>query len=214
MGFEVFCMTMIALLFGLALMVGGYRFFLFLLPIWGFFAGFVLGAEAVQALFNTGLFATATSWVVGFVVGAVFALASYFFYFAAVAVVAGIFGYMIGVGVMDLIGLNGLEFITFVVALVVAVAAVIATIRFNLQKYVIIAATSIAGAAIIVGTIMMGVNGMSVIQLAESPLRALWAASPFMAIVFVVLAAAAIFLQVRANRRFEVETYNRLAEVS
>ena len=214
MGFEVFCMTIIALFFGLALMVGGYRFFLFLLPIWGFFAGFVLGADAVQALFSTGLFATATSWVVGFVVGAIFALASYFFYMAAVAVVAGIFGYMIGVGFMDLIGLNDLGFITFLVALAVGVVLVIVTFRFNLQKYVIIAATSIAGAAIVVGTIMMGVNGMSILQLAESPLRALWAASPFMAIVFLVLAVGAILIQVRANRRFEVETYNRLAEIS
>lgn len=214
MGFEVFCMTIIALFFGLALMVGGYRFFLFLLPIWGFFAGFVLGADAVQALFSTGLFATATSWVVGFVVGAIFALASYFFYMAAVAVVAGIFGYMIGVGFMDLIGLNDLGFITFLVALAVGVVLVIVTFRFNLQKYVIIAATSIAGAAIVVGTIMMGVNGMSLLQLADSPLRALWAASPFMAIVFLVLAVGAILVQVRANRRFEVETYNRLAEIS
>lgn len=214
MGFEIFCMTIIALLFATVLIFGGYRFFLFLLPIWGFFAGFVLGSSAVQALFSTGLFATATSWVVGFVVGAFFALASYFFYAAAVAVAAGILGYMLGVGIMDLFGLNGLALITFIVAIVLAIGAVLVTFRFNLQKYVIIAATSIGGAALVVGTILLGVGGASLVKLAESPVRLLWQTSPFMAIVFVLLAIAGIVVQVRANRRFEIETYNRLAEIS
>lgn len=212
MAFELFCMTIIALLFATALIFGGYRFFLFLLPIWGFFAGFVLGAQAVQALFSDGLFASVTSWVVGFVMGAIFAVASYFFYAAAVAVAAGILGYMLGVGIMDLLGLNDLYLITFIVATVLAVAAVWVTLRYNLQKYVIIAATSIGGAALAVGVIMLGVGGVELIRLAESPLRLLWQTSPFMAIVFLVLAVVGIATQVRINRRFEIETYNRLAE--
>lgn len=88
---------------------------------------------------------------------------------------------------------------------------VVVTFRFNLQKYVIIAATAIGGAGLVVGTIMLGVGGVSLLQLAESPVRLLWQASPFMAIVFVLLAAAGIVIQIQANRRFEVETYNRLA---
>lgn len=212
MAFELFCMTIIALLFATALIFGGYRFFLFLLPIWGFFFGFGLGAQAVQALFSTGLFATVTSWVVGFVVAIVFALASYFFYAAAIAVAAGLLGYMLGVGIMDLFGLNGLSLITFIVAVVVAAAAVIVTFRFNLQKYVIIAATAIGGAALAVGVIMLGVGGVSLIQLAEHPVRLLWQTSPFMAIVFVALAIVGIAVQIRANRRFELETYDRFAE--
>ena len=89
---------------------------------------------------------------------------------------------------------------------------VVVTFRFNLQKYVVIAATAIGGAALAVGTIMLGVGGVSLLQLAESPLRLLWQTSPFMAIVFVVLAIAGIAIQIRANRRFEIESYNRFAE--
>lgn len=212
MGFEIFCMTIIALLFATALIFGGYRFFLFLLPIWGFFFGFGLGASAVQALFSTGLLATVTSWVVGFIVAVIFALLSYFFYAAAVAVAAGILGYMLGVGIMDLFGLNGLALITFIVATALAVVAVIVTFRFNLQKYVIIAATAIGGAALAVGVILLGVGGIDLVRLAESPLRLLFQTSPFMGIVFALLAIAGIAVQIRANRRFEVETYNRFAE--
>lgn len=212
MAFELFCMTIIALLFAAALIFGGYRFFLFLLPIWGFFFGFGLGAQAVQALFSDGLFASVTSWVVGFIVAIVFALASYFFYAAAIAVAAGILGYTLGVGIMDLFGLNGLSLITFIVAVVLATAAVVVTFRFNLQKYVVIAATAIGGAALAVGTIILGVGGVSLIQLAEHPVRLLWQTSPFMAIVFVLLAIAGIVVQIQANRRFEIESYNRLAD--
>ncbi len=212
MAFELFCMTIIALLFSAALIFGGYRFFLFLLPIWGFFFGFGLGATAIQALFNDGLFATVTSWVVGFIVALIFALLAYFFYAAAVAVAAGLLGYMLGVGIMDLFGLNGLSLITFAVAIVLAIAAIVVTFRFNLQKYVIIAATAIGGAALAVGTIMLGAGGMSLVQLVEHPVRLLWQTSPFMAIIFAVLAVAGIAVQIRANRRFEIETYNRFSE--
>lgn len=212
MAFELFCMTIIALLFSAALIFGGYRFFLFLLPIWGFFFGFMLGASAIQALFSTGMLATVTSWVVGFVVALIFAALSYFFYAAAVAVAAAVLGYMLGVGIMDLFGLNGLSLLTFLVAVVLAVIVIIVTFRYNLQKYVIIAATSIGGAALAVGTILMGIGGVNWLQIAESPVRLLWQTSPFMAIVFALLAIAGIVVQIRANRRFEIQTYNRLAD--
>jgi len=210
--FELFCMTIIALLFSAALIFGGYRFFLFLLPIWGFFFGFMLGASAIQALFSTGMLATVTSWVVGFVVALIFAALSYFFYAAAVAVAAAVLGYMLGVGIMDLFGLNGLSLLTFLVAVALAVIVIIVTFRYNLQKYVIIAATSIGGAALAVGTILMGIGGVNWLQIAESPVRLLWQTSPFMAIVFALLAIAGIVVQIRANRRFEIQTYNRLAD--
>lgn len=212
MGFEIFCMTIIALLFATALVFGGYRFFLFLLPIWGFFFGFGLGATAVEALFSTGLLATVTSWVVGFIVAIIFALLSYFFYAAAVAVAAGTLGYLLGVGLMDLFGLSGLAIITFAIATLLAIAAIVVTFRFNLQKYVIIAATAIGGAAIAVAVMLLGVGGVSLVQLAEHPARLLWQTSPLMAILFVALAVAGIAVQIRANRRFEVQVYNNLAD--
>jgi len=103
---ELLCATLIALLMGLAICFGGYRLFLFLLPIWGFFFGFALGAETMQALFGVGFLATVTSWVVGFIVAAIFALLSYLFYAVGVALVAGSLGYALGAGFMNLINLD------------------------------------------------------------------------------------------------------------
>ena len=55
------CVGLVGLLFATAVTFGGYRLFLVLLPIWGFFFGFGLGAQTVQALFGDGFLATTTS---------------------------------------------------------------------------------------------------------------------------------------------------------
>lgn len=74
---SVMCFTFLALLYGLGLTFFGYRLFLFLLPIWGFVFGFVFGAQSLQALLGESFLVSVTSWIVGFVVGALFAILSY-----------------------------------------------------------------------------------------------------------------------------------------
>src|SRR5215472_1112511 len=106
----------IALLFGMVLLFSGYRFLWVLLPILGFFFGFGLGAETVQALFGGGFLATVTSWVVGFCVAVIFAMLSYLFYFMAVGLIAGALGYAIGVGILEAFVPN-LNFIVWLVGI-------------------------------------------------------------------------------------------------
>src|SRR3954470_4298478 len=98
------CTGMIGLLFGAVLAFSGYRFFIFLLPFWGFFWGFGLGAQSIQAIFGTAFLADVTSWVVGFFLGVLFALLSYLFFAAAVAILAGSLGYVLGIGIMGALG--------------------------------------------------------------------------------------------------------------
>lgn len=152
MGFEVFCMTLLALLIGLAICFNGYRWFLILLPILGFFFGFGLGAQTLQAIFGVGFISTVTSWVVGFLVGLIFAILSYLFYIVGVALLAGSFGYALGVGLMGLFLDFGL--ISWVVGIIVGIVVAAATILLNIQKWVIIAITAFGGAGVIVGTFL------------------------------------------------------------
>ncbi len=58
MSFELLCMGLIALTFGLVVIFGGYRLFLVLLPIWGFFVGFYVGAQTIQVIFDVGFYCT------------------------------------------------------------------------------------------------------------------------------------------------------------
>lgn len=210
MGFEIFCATMIGLLFGAFVCFSGYRFFLFLLPIWGFFFGFGVGAQAVQALIGDAFFATVTSWAVGFVVALTFAVLSYLFYFIAVAIIAGSLGYGLVVAIMGAIGFS-FGFITWTLAVVVGVVLAVVTLRFNLQKYVIIIATALGGAALAIGTLVLGVDGVQLAQAATDPIRTLLQGHPFWIIIYLIMAVGGIFVQWRTSQLYTVEPYeNRI----
>ena len=89
MFFQTILVSLIAILLGLALTLGGYRFFIILLPIWAFFAGFSATATAITGFWGTGFLTTVASWVVGILVGLLFAVLAYLFYYAA-GVVRGV----------------------------------------------------------------------------------------------------------------------------
>jgi len=210
LGLELMCAATIAFLFGLLLCFAGYKFFLFLLPIWGFFFGLWLGAQTMQALFGVGAFATVTSWVVGFVVGVVFAVLSYFFYMAAVAIIAGSLGYFAAVGILGAIGLN-MGFLVWLVGIAAAIALAFVTFKFNLQKWVIIIATSLMGAAVIFGGFFVLFNPAA--QLMDNPIRAFLASNPLLMILALVTAAFGIFVQYRNTQTFTLDSYDRWSEV-
>lgn len=197
MGFGLFCITMFALLFGLAITFGGYRIFLAMLPIWGFLFGFGLGAQTMQMLFGFGFLVTATSWVVGFIVGVVFAVLSYMFFVFGVAALAGSVGYGLGVSIMLWIGFNP-GFLTWIVGVIASVALIVVTLRFNLQRVLISVETAIIGAGIIIGTLLLGVGGLMLASLIENPIHFILQDSPLWAVLYVALVAAGILVQLKA----------------
>lgn len=206
MAFELFCATMIALLFGLAITFGGYRLFLVLLPIWGFFFGFGLGAQTLQLLFGYGFLATISSWVVGFIVGALFGVLSYMFYIFGVAILAGSLGYALGVSLMVWIGLPP-GFITWLIGIIVGVVLVVITLVFNLQKYMIVVGTSIIGSGLLIGTLMLGVVGVGLVRFLDNPIQSMLQNSPLWTILFLVLVVAGIIVQLRATPPAEFDAY-------
>lgn len=211
MGFEIFCASLLALLLGALLLFGGYRLFLVLLPIWGFFFGFAIGAHTVTLLFGDAFFATVTGWVVGFFAGLLFGLLSYLFYAVAIAVVSGSLGYGVGVGLMGLIGLDGLSFVTWLVGIVVAIIFIFVTFRFNLQKYVIVAATSAAGATTVIGTFLLVFGGLTVEDFGRNPVRQAIGDSFWWTVFWLVLLVLGIIVQLQANRSYQIEPYeNRI----
>jgi hypothetical protein len=211
MNFELFCMTLIALFVGMAICFNGYRWFLFLLPIFGFVFGFGLGLDTMQSLFGTGTFATITSWVVGFIVALVFAVLSYLFYFVGVALVGGALGYAIGVGFMGLIGIDpGL--LSWLVGMALGVIFAIATIALNIQKWVIIAASAFGGAGVVVGTFLMAFGVIPPTTFGSGAVRAAIADSWFWLLGFLVLGILGLAAQVFTGRSYEIEPYENRVE--
>jgi hypothetical protein len=211
--FALMIVSLIALFFGFVMTFSGYRFFLFLLPIWGFFFGFGLGAEAIQALFGTGFLSNVTSWVVGFVVAAIFAVLSYLFYFIAVALLAGSLGYALGAGLMMAIGFD-MGFIVWLIGIIVGIIFAVGTLVLNIQKWVIICATALLGAGVIVGTFLFLFGGLPPQQLVANPVAVALRTSPLWMITYLVLAGIGIIVQFQTTQRWEIESYNRWTEIT
>jgi hypothetical protein len=200
--------SMIALFFGAVLAFGGYRFFLVLLPIWGFFFGFGLGAQTVQAIFGDGFLATVTSWLAGFAVALFFAVSAYFFYFFAVALIGASLGYVLGVGLMQAIGFD-FGFLAWIVGILGGLVFGAGVLLLNIQKWVIIAATAVLGAGVIVGTFLFLFGDLPPEQLVQNPVRFVLQSSPLWALVFLAVAVLGAAAQAASTRRWEVSSYNR-----
>jgi len=203
---------MLALFFGSVLLFGGYRFFMFLLPIFGFFFGFGLGAQTVQALFGGGFLSTVTSWIVGFGMALIFALLSYMFYFVAVGLIGGALGYVVGVGLMEAIAFN-FGFLVWIVGIAVGIALAAAVLVLNVQKWVVIVATAVLGAEVIVGTFLFMFGGLPPAQLVDNPVRVAMQGSALWTITYLLLLVLGVASQYQSTRHVEVETYNRFAEM-
>ena len=195
--------ALFALVLGGFFLLWGYRIFLVMLPIWGFFAGFWLGAQTTSLLFGAGFLATTTGWVVGFFAGLLFALLSYFFYMFGVALIAAAAGAALVIGFFGLFGLES-GLLLFIAALIGAVVVAGLTIVLNLQKYVIIILTAVGGANALILSVLLLFGRVSIDDLsaAGNAIRPVLQDSWFWAIVWIVLAVAGIVFQIRTNRTF------------
>jgi hypothetical protein len=203
-------LALFAVLLGAAFCFAGYRFFLVMLPIWGFFGGLWLGAYSVTLILGTGFLATTTGLVVGFVVGIIGAVLSYLFYLVGVILIAGAFGGALGSGIMSALGFDpGL--IMAIVTIVSALVAVGLTLLLNLQKYVLIVLTAVAGAILVAlsGMLVFGQVTVAELQAGGNVIQPVFEGSWFWGIVWLVLAVVGVVVQIRANRTyvFQKEMY-------
>jgi Domain of unknown function (DUF4203) len=190
-------MAILAVVIGLAFAFGGWRFFLLLLPLWGFVIGFSLGTEAMRSLFGDGTFATVTSWVVGLVIALVFAALAYLYYYAAIAILAGTVGYLIGASAWGLIG-SEQGVIAFVIGLVVGVVFAIAVLALNVPRYLVIVLTGLGGAAAILLGWFLLIGKVPADNVTWWQVGQLIKDSWFYLIVWALIAAAGILAQLRA----------------
>jgi uncharacterized protein DUF4203 len=202
MAFQDFLIGLLILLVGAAFCFVGYRFFRILIAIWGFFAGFELGAAGMTSLFGQNFLGTTTGWVLGFVIGVILALLAYFFYYIAVVLLGASVGYSIGSGLIAAIGLNNPGFISVIVGVVVAVVLAIIILAFNLPKLLIMLFTAIGGAAAILTGVLILFGQVHVVSLqygiAVADIRASW----FWSIVWIALAVLGFVTQWRTMQEY------------
>jgi len=200
---QIFLISLIAFLMGLAILVYGYRIFLVLLPVWGFFAGFWLGADVTSLILGSGFLGSVTGWVVGFILGLLFAILSYLFYGIAIAIQAAVIGYSVGNGLVT--AFLGLGIVAVLIGVLFAVVVLVLAFAFNLQKYVVIAITSLFGANALLISILLLLNRVSLQDLQSTGTSIIPMANDswLWLLVWLVVAGVGIWTQLRTNRTYE-----------
>ena len=147
----------------LAILAGGIMLFAgrlvlrFVLPIWGFFAGFAFGAGLVAGFADERFLGTVLGWVLGLVFAVLFAVFAYLYFAVAVILAMAAFGFAIGSGLVVALGIDW----TWLAVLVgVAVGAVIGLVSIlgNMPMVVLVVLSSVAGAVGVVGGLMLVVG--------------------------------------------------------
>jgi hypothetical protein len=193
-----------AALLGSLLYFLGYRIFLVLLPVWGFFAGFWFGLEVVRLLIGKNLFATNAGLSVGFAIGILVAVLSYLIFELGVGMVAAGFGIIIGSGLTEAIfELRG-GILVLVVALVFGAIFGSLTFKYNLQRYVIMVVTSLAGASLILLAVLLLLNqaSLDLVKQIGNSIQVIHEVSPLWSVVWLFLSALGVWVQIRINRNY------------
>jgi Domain of unknown function (DUF4203) len=193
---------LLGLLIGLGFVFYGFKLFLILLPIWGFFFGFLFGAGAMTAIFGDGFLSTTLGWVVGFIVGIVFAALAYLYYWFAVVFIGASVGYAAGLGLLAWLGNGGGNLTGFIFGLAGAVIVAGIVVALRVPKYLIILLTSVAGAFAAVAGLALILNRLTLAQMETGTLGAFHAVQDLnwiWPVGAVVLAAIGIVYQMKVT---------------
>jgi len=209
---EAAAIGLLGILIGLAFVFWGFRLFLILLPIWGFFAGFLFGASIVHVFIGENLpfLATTLGWVIGFVVGILFAILSYLYYWFAIVFIGASIGYAGGLGLLHWLGNGGDNFMGFLFGLVGAIIVAAIVVVLRMPKYLAIVLTAIGGAAATVTGVALILKQVTLEELTGGSIGSLAAVNdlPWLwGLAAIVLAGVGIAYQIRATAMAEAIVY-------
>jgi hypothetical protein len=201
---------LILLVVGLVACFLGLRFWFILLPIFGAVIGFFIGARVIQDIFGTGFLSTATSWIVGILLGIGFALLSWFIWYAGVIIEAGAVGALLASGLLHLLFTDPWGWVHFIVALIGAIIFAVGALVLNLPIYIVIVNSALGGASLIISGILTLLGTITLQELADGSTVAIVDETRFQnaswlwLIAWVVLAVLGIIYQLRGVTEAEL----------
>lgn len=178
----------------------GYLAMRVIIPIWGGFAGFMLGAGLVASIADEGFLASVLGWTIGLAVGFVFALLAYLYYEVSIFIAMAAVGFVLGTSLMVALGVTW-SWLIVLVGVVVGVLLGVVSIVAELPMTLLTVLTALAGASTIVtGTMLIfGVISLDDLDSAATTQRLdddwWWYA------IYLALVIAGIVIQIRSTMR-------------
>ncbi len=142
----------IAILTGTVFCFRGYLAMRLIIPLWGAFAGFMLGAGIVSGA--DGFLGSALGWVVGIVLAVVFGALAYLYYEVAVMIGMLAIGFALGTSLMVALGVTW-SWLIVLSGVALALALAIVALVADLPMALLTVLTAMAGASTIVAGLML-----------------------------------------------------------
>ncbi len=143
---------LIAILTGAVFCFRGYLAMRIIIPLWGAFAGFMLGAGIVSG--SDGFLGSALGWIVGIAVAVVFGLLAYLYYEVAVIIGMLAIGFALGTSLMVALGVTW-SWVIVLAGVALAVALAFVALVADLPMALLTVLTGMAGASAIVAGLML-----------------------------------------------------------
>jgi hypothetical protein len=145
---------LLAVAVGALIAARGYLAMRLIIPVWGAFTGFFVGAGIVGAVTGDGFLSTVVGWLVGLAVAMVFALLAYLYYELSVVIAMGAIGFSLGTAAMVALGVSWSWVIVLVGVLAAVFLAGIAIVG-DLPMVILMVLTALAGASTVVFGLML-----------------------------------------------------------
>ena len=192
---NVLIVGIVALLVGIAFCFAGYRFFRFLIAIWGFLTGFLLTIQAFSMSSGGHLLLSVVVLIIAVIVGLVLAALAYYLYVAAVVILGASVGFSIGTGLVAAVGYGSHGALALLVGIICAIVLAILTLTLNLTRLLIIIGTALGGASAIVAGVLLLLGRIRLDALSAGMVGAIVRGSTLLGVVWLILAVVGIFVQ-------------------
>lgn len=188
---------LIAVLVGITLCFRGYLTMRIVIPLWGAFSGFALGAGLVAEITDRRFLGTIMGWLVGFVLAAIFAALAYLYFEVSVAMGMMAIGFILGTSAMVALQVTWTWVIVLVGVLAGGLAAAVA-IASDLPMVILTVLTAMAGSSATVGGLMLLTGVFEIEELNQGSVTANVQDTPVWWVMYAALAIAGIVIQTRA----------------
>ncbi|MFN3216809.1 MAG: DUF4203 domain-containing protein [Acidimicrobiales bacterium] len=189
-------LALLAIAIGALFCFRGYLTMRIVIPIWGAFTGFALGAGLVAGATGDGLLANFGAWAAGVGLALVFGLLAYAYYEISIIIGMAAVGFALGSTLM--VGLN-VEWTWLIVLVGVLVATLLAVVAVvgSLPMLLLTILSALAGSSAMVGGVMLLTGAFDGDDLTRSGVVERIDESPAWWLLYFVLAIVGVASQMR-----------------